>query len=345
MNRLLTAILSCLLGSAILCQPAHATYTANYIFGDSLSDTGNFNLLTGGALQPPYVNGRFSNGPVYSEIVSAALGLSSTPSFAGGTNYAVGGARTDSHFIPALSSLASLQGQVGMYLGSHPLADSQALYTVYIGSNDLFDAVSAAAIDFNTAMGITMNAASILTQSLQALAGAGAHTFVVPTVTDLGLTPAVPGPAKPVATALASTFNSLVDASLVDLEHSYSGLRIIRPDIFGLLQETANDPATFGLSNVTTPCYDGFVMQPGNSVCPNPEQYLFWDIMHPTAVGHQFIADTVLDAIRLADASAAVPEPHSLALLLMALAVLVTLNGQRKLSVLRSIARRRPVHA
>ena len=313
MHRLLSTLATWLVVSFALCNPVQASYTAHFIFGDSLSDTGNFNLLTGGALPPPYVNGRFSNGPVYSEIVSSALGLASIPSFAGGTNYAVGGARTDGHFIPALAPVASLQAQIGMYFGSYGSADSHALYTVYMGSNDLFDAVSAAAIDINLAISITQNAANIVLQSLQALISAGAQTIIVPTVTDLGLTPAVPNQAKSVASALAISFNGIIDAGIHNWVIGNSSLHIVRPDVFTLLDDAAANPQKYGLSNVTDPCFDGFVATPGTSVCSNPEQYLFWDIMHPTAAGHQFIANSVL---------AALPEPQSIALVMLALAAL-----------------------
>lgn len=313
MRRLLSALATWLLVSFVLCNPAQASYTAHYIFGDSLSDTGNFNLLTGGALQAPYANGRFSNGPVYSEIVSSALGLASIPSFAGGTNYAVGGALTNGHVIPALAPVASLQAQMGMYFGSHGTTDSNALYTVYIGSNDLFDAVSSAGSDINLAFSITQNAANIVLQSLQALISAGAQTIIVPTVTDLGRTPAVPDPAKAIATALVMTFNGIIDSGIHNWVVGNSSLHIVRPDVFTLLDDAAANPADYGLLNATDPCYDGFVTTPGTSVCSNPEQYLFWDIMHPTTVGHQFIAASVL---------AALPEPQSIALVLMALTAL-----------------------
>ena len=83
-------------------------------FGDSLSDTGNVLSLTRAAGQPlfpsfPGAQGRFSNGPVWTEYLATGLGMpgKSNPSNLlfngtsvipigpqGGQNFSYGGART-----------------------------------------------------------------------------------------------------------------------------------------------------------------------------------------------------------------------------------------------------------
>jgi phospholipase/lecithinase/hemolysin len=65
-------------------------------------------------------------------------------------------------------------------------------------------------------------------------------------------------------------------------------------------------PGAYGFTNVTAPCFDGA------SVCANPDQYIFWDTVHPTARVHQILGDAF---------TAAVPEPSTLALFVIALAV------------------------
>jgi len=45
-------------------------YDRLVVFGDSLSDNGNLFLATGGAQPPaPYYQGRFSSGPVFTELL------------------------------------------------------------------------------------------------------------------------------------------------------------------------------------------------------------------------------------------------------------------------------------
>ena len=76
------------------------------VFGDSLSDSGN-NALVPGLYQPnqvitgntyvpsaTYGPAGPGDGPVWASYVAAALGVTLTPSLAGGTNYAFGGAKT-----------------------------------------------------------------------------------------------------------------------------------------------------------------------------------------------------------------------------------------------------------
>lgn len=315
--RLPTHFLAALLGCLLWCSSAQATaFTAAYIFGDSLSDAGNFSLLTGGALPPaPYVGGHFSNGQTSAEIVAQSLGLQALPSLAGGTDYAVGGARTNSFVIPSLAAVASLEGQLGSYFQSTgATADPNALYLLNIGSNDIFDALDQiAGGDLSGGLTTTQNAATLTAQAIVALVDAGAHTLIVPTITDLGLTPAVPSAAQAVAEMLVSSFNGVVDSTIQALLDTDPTLRIVRPDFYSLLQDAVADPAKYGFSNVTTPCYDGFVEQPGTSVCSNPDEYLFWDIMHPTETGQQMMAQLVL---------ADLPEPRSLALVAMAVLML-----------------------
>ena len=55
---------------------AKAGFSAEYVFGDSLSDVGNLYLATGGgAGSPPYANGQFSNGPVWVQDLATKFGL------------------------------------------------------------------------------------------------------------------------------------------------------------------------------------------------------------------------------------------------------------------------------
>src|ERR1041384_6306889 len=72
---------------------AHADQTPFsriFVFGDSLSDTGNFYALSGGFPPAPYAGGRFSNGKLWVEYAAEALHMQ----ILSGDNYAVAGATT-----------------------------------------------------------------------------------------------------------------------------------------------------------------------------------------------------------------------------------------------------------
>lgn len=142
------AILTCLIGIASIPATA-APFTGLIVFGDSLSDSGNNALAfdntttAPGATRTalpipsptfvptfPYPSARYSNGPVWIEQVASSLGLSATPSLAGGTNYAFGGARSGqsgSAFPP------SLRDQAETYLaGTGGTAASGNLYVGHL---------------------------------------------------------------------------------------------------------------------------------------------------------------------------------------------------------------------
>jgi phospholipase/lecithinase/hemolysin len=93
----LTALLSAAL--PITAARAGVPSLSNlFVFGDSLSDSGNAGPLTGGAYTPaPYVGNRVSNGPVAVEYLWQTFNPGNTdfkPSLKGGTNYSIIGATT-----------------------------------------------------------------------------------------------------------------------------------------------------------------------------------------------------------------------------------------------------------
>ena len=186
---------------------AHATLQTLsnlYVFGDSLSDGGNYNGPGGPGTfpPPPYAGTRYSNGPTAVEYLWQAYNPGDTsfkPSNFGGTNYALGGATTGTFGFnsinpgvpPALQPYFGTQGGVANQVSQFANACSgcfnpaSSLFVVWAFPNDIF---ANALFNLTPAQLIGAGITNIVT-AIQALAGEGAQHFLIPNMPDLGVTP------------------------------------------------------------------------------------------------------------------------------------------------------------
>jgi len=308
-------------------------YSEMIVFGDSLSDTGN--VHTASTAQglipdppPPYFDGRLSNGPIWVDRLAERLKIASpSPNLLRGTNYAYAGAKTSpgsrnrtSLVTREVLSIPNIGLQIDTYLSDHPAGfRKDQLVTLWGGANDLVETRTAAD---------TQQSVDNLKAGLVALNANGAGDVLVPNQIDQADAPIfnrTQGPAAQM-TELNRLFNTQLDAMLDDLEGNPDlNIRIHRFDAFSLFKDVIDNPSKFGLSNVTDAALDltRFTppFAPPYPVVETPEDYLFWDYIHPTTAGHRLIGDAALDA--LADGSTQVPEPPSVALLIVGIAGLL----------------------
>lgn len=327
---------------------AQAGYTNLFVFGDSLSDTGNnagvfdvvgsFNSLPPGTLRTPMVtpdnsfiptypyaaSNVYSNGPVWAGTFAASLGLSANPSLAGGTNYAYGGARVGPLGNPnPFSSFPnnfppSLTTQVAAFLGQNGnQAPASALYVVAGGGNDARDIIAAA--------GAILGGGGSLNDALPGiLSGAQAYAgYVDAMVNSLEASGAKhivvwnapnAGLAPAILAQGAGGLGSLV-ANLMNQALSSA----LADDI----ADPIDDVRIFDLFGVSTNIainYTAFGLTNATDACSaaaniancalDSYDYFFWDGIHPTAAGHRLLAGAMV---------AFVPEPATLALLALGL--------------------------
>ncbi len=272
-----------------------SSYSSIVVYGDSLSDNGNLYSVSGYP-PSPYYNGRFSNGPVAVEQLAALLG---SPLY----DFAWGGATSGVGNYIDLGSQTSfgglgLPGMIPEMIGSSSVVSSlnlsTSLFVVWGGANDFLVG------------GSTTQAVADINLIVSTLQSEGAMHILVPNMPDLGLTPDFYGDAT--ATAYAAQFNAMLKASLP------TGVTYV--DTFGLMHQIESNPAAYGITDLTDPCFTG------TSVCSDPSQYLFWDGFHPT---------TSTDAILAADfEAAATPEPSSILLLSTGIAGLAGMLRRRR---------------
>ena len=269
--------------------PAALTFTGIHVFGDSLSDAGNVALATGGGRPgADYYQGRYSNGPVWVEQLAAGyLGLvAPVPSLAGGSNYAFAGAAS----AGGSGGVPSAVDQTLGFISAGGTFGSTDLVVLWIGANDFL-------LEGVTDPGVPI---ANVVASIQALAGAGARTILVPNLPDLSDTPAISLLGNPTASAgmhaLTVGFNTILDAQLASLRTSL-GIDLVGLDIFSLGKDITADPFAYGLTNATDGAYlIGDIA--------NANDYVYWDGVHPTEAMHSIIANAGARAL-------GVPEPSA----------------------------------
>lgn len=308
-----------LLSALVLLAPgwaaAQTTFGRIVVFGDSLSDPGNAFALRGGTNTPPYdtldpflvpdtpyTKGghHFSNGATWVEQFARPLGLAGNtrPAFQGSsseaTNYAIGGSRAHEDGINATLSI-QVNTFLNVFGGSAP---SDALYVVEFGGNDIRDALVALP-DFGRAGAIITEALTAIGNNIEALYAAGGRKFLVWNAPDLRVTPAIrildsisPG-AGQAAEFLSLTFNSGLNSVLGSVA-GLPGIEIVQLDVYQKLNDIVADPGAFGLTVADTACIMPNI-PPFD--CQTPDEFLFWDGIHPTSAGHAIFAQAAAFAL------------------------------------------------
>lgn len=322
------AILAAAFSVALSFPAAAAPYTAQYVFGDSLSDNGNlaaaFNTTFA---DPPFANNAFTNGPVAVELLAQRLGLradaarwtSAAGAGASGTNYAVIGAKAGA------TAPIDLPFQVSAFLArSGGVAPAGALYTVFIGGNDVRNAA------LNSDPSFVTNGVASEIANIGRLVAAGATEFLVVNVTDVGLIPEFaqerPGLA-PVASQASVEYNRLLALGVAGLAAANPDDTFRLFDLYTANNAVVANAAALGITNTTDPCYlnvNAGIANPAAAATPtaacglvdpatgeaaNIGTYQYWDRIHPTAKVQAAFADGLYAAVT------PVPEPASFALL------------------------------
>ena len=176
---------SALLFSLLLQSGFAASFSQMVVFGDSLSDTGNAAIVAGSSFPANYWNGRLTDGPTttpatngpignWADQLSAKLGVADPlPFLAGGTNYAVATAQTGSNGLDGITD------QVNAFsVKNLGVASPTALYTLWGGANDIFNAA-----------GSPLSAADSLYGNIQTLAAEGGKNVPLAESAATGLDP------------------------------------------------------------------------------------------------------------------------------------------------------------
>jgi len=280
-----------LAGAAIaVAATVGAAVAADYrvvSFGDSLSDVGNTFEFTSGSKpsSPPYFQGRFSNGPVWTEILAggAMNKFSSVINNAKDTNFAFGGA-----FAGTGGQVPTIPTQIGAYLQKGGKFAAKDVVTLLGGANDIF--VLTPASTATDTKKVATAAADAMAANLASVLKAGAKVVVISNLPALDKTPqAKLAPGLGTVYALATkTYNARLAAKVTAARTANPTAKIVVLDLQTLFASVIADPATFGFTNVTDAC----VRVPACVKASATEQnkYMFFDDVHPTTHAHAITA-------------------------------------------------------
>ena len=307
---LVLGVVSCLAHAA---SAQTVPYSRLIIFGDSLSDVGNDadvsddkygirvpGYALGGEIN--YTDGRFTSGkdtdPAstlhggvwHEQLAKIFLGMdAATASLDGGFDYAYGGATTEDStreldFTSDVGITVNNMGQqISDYLAKYPTADPAALYIVWGGANDIFVSGTDAATLITTGKQAAKREAALITR----LADAGAVNFLVPNLPPIGNTPRYNQSMGDLAAYnnASLAFVNRLPKQLAKVTAAFAAkgvtLNIKTLDVYGVFQRLLANQQAYNLYNINA-------MSQGASV--KPDNYLFWDDVHPTTSGHYQLA-------------------------------------------------------
>jgi len=292
---------------ALVATPAWADrdtrrYTSVTVFGDSLVDAGNLYIADGGTRPDPalgYFQHRFTNGFDYPDLLSIdVFGAPTTPSLMGGGNFAFGGARV----IDTGDAIPDLQAQIGAFQLSGRGIDSNGLYIVNLGGNDIFGAEGV--FGPGNTIGSYPDISSYLKAAAEQLVAG------VQTLNDLGARNILLTDFPMAGDPLTIEANNYLNTALGNLALN------ARTDLFfyslsDFNQNVLADPASFGLPPLRTDvtCLDVGAQATG---CAG---IFSFDGVHPTAAV-QAAGYHDMDQRYGLTAAQAVPEPGSWAMMI-----------------------------
>jgi len=183
--------------------------------------------------------------------------------------------------------------QISNYLATNPTINSNTLFVIWGGANDVLNATVGADV---------VTASTNETLDIYALVKAGATQFLVLNLPPLGLTPRLN--TNPTYSYLFDEgsiyFNKLLAQDIGILQGFIASkhVSIYLVDVFSLFNQIVGSPSSFGLTNVTTS---------SQGAPANPDTYLFWDSIHPTTHGHSILATTALQVLAAPPCDAVCP--------------------------------------
>ncbi|KAL6011831.1 hypothetical protein ACLOJK_002297 [Asimina triloba] len=297
---------------------ANATVPAIFVFGDSIFDVGNNNFLpyTSARADQPHngidfpggvATGRFSNGYNIIDYLAMNMGFEMSPEafmslvntstlqvkMSKGVNFASGGSGIlDCTGIllggafpltTQIENFATVQSNLNKRIGSEKatILLSKSIFVFSTGNCDLLEREVwwHGRLQNSTRNELFLaNLTSKFKLHLQELYQLGARKFGVIGLPAVGCCPMErsdsDGKCSEDMNGLAHSFNRATAAMLVQLKGELDGM-------------------SYSLGNITSD--SSLLCTPNDTYCSNHEEYVFWDLYHPTQKAASFVANALFN--------------------------------------------------
>jgi hypothetical protein len=175
---------------------------------------------------------------------------------------------------------------------------------------------------FSDAMAKIPVIATCIKKTVEAVLRSGFKSVIVSNVHNIGVNPVWKAAAVAynisdshfqqllfAISVMINQLNDQIESDVSELAQKYSGSnrRIRTFDMYSLYYRLLRDgPPLLGLTNITDPClqvsvwYDASGNPSSNTLlgtCAAPSNYLFWDAVHPTTVGHRLLSKYIKNAL------------------------------------------------
>ncbi|CAI0542690.1 unnamed protein product [Linum tenue] len=323
---------------------ADAAVPAVFIFGDSLVDTGNNNYIVSVAKSdfPPYgrdfpggtATGRFGNGRILPDFIGEIFGVKNLlPPYKDptlqmqdlltGVSFGSAGAGYDP-LTSTLTTATNIKDQLEMYReyrskingsAGKERADeiiSTSPHIIVLGTNDVgirISTIRRAQYDSNTYTDILVELALDVVKKLY---GHGARRIGVVGAAPIGCVPLqrilggglLERHCNEELNEAAKLFNSKLSPAISTLNQQLPGAKIVYFDIFTPALSLIQNPAPYGIVEVTRGCCGTGTIELGilcvvPGTCPDATKYLFWDSVHPGEKASRIISDGTFDSASL----------------------------------------------
>ncbi|KAM7516075.1 hypothetical protein LguiA_005658 [Lonicera macranthoides] len=268
--------------------------------------------------------GRFSNGYNTADLLASKLGdyKRSPPPFLElvtrlstfkrdimrGVNFASGGAGVfydTGKTAFQIQQFSTVCGNITETLGSPAAANrliSNSLYIISVGSNDIFDYLRPNPV-IDTQETLISNFRGNYTTHLQNLYNLGARKFGIIGVPPIGCTPAARvyngSNCVQEANELAQAFYTTTFELLKNFSSQFQDVKYSLGNAYQMTISVIDNAVANGFKNITSACCGNGTLnaenrcEPGVNLCSNRDEYLFWDMYHPTQAASELASLTL----------------------------------------------------